>query len=150
MESIKEFVMIDEAGSGEVLDTAQDNTKKEGSIVTINGRRAVVKKRKRGKKAKPSLSPAPLSEILNRKIIPSTANTVQDKNLQSTSYRAKYPRRLSKEGRQYRVKKRRRQGASSRGGNRNVESRGEAVENKVIMQKQKNQNEKIHIQNEPL
>ena len=60
-----------------------------------------------------------------------------------------YPRRLNKGGRQFCVKKRRRQGAASRGGNLNMESR-ETVENKGIMQQQKNQNEKIHIQNEPL
>jgi hypothetical protein len=146
IESTKDFVMINEEGSGEVPDTAQGNTKKEGTIVTINGRKAVVKKRKRGKKAKPSLSPAPLSEILNRKIIPSPASTAQHNNQQSDNYRAKYPRRFSKEGRQFRVKKRRRQGAATI----NKETREETAENNEIMQKQKNANENILLQNEPL
>ena len=49
IESTTDFTMIDEEGSGEVPDTALHKTKKEGTIVTINGRKAVVKKRKRGK-----------------------------------------------------------------------------------------------------
>ena len=65
MESTKDFIMFDAEGSGEVSNTAQDNIKKEGTIVTINGLKAVVKKINRGKKPKSSLGLKALSEILN-------------------------------------------------------------------------------------
>ena len=78
MEPIKDFGMIDDQGSGEVSDTALDNIKKEGTIVTINGRKALIKRVKRGKKPKPSLSLKALSEILNRKISPSPASNVNN------------------------------------------------------------------------
>ena len=44
MEPTKDVGLIDAEGSGEVPDTALDSTIKEGTIVTINGRKAVVKK----------------------------------------------------------------------------------------------------------
>merc|ERR1711892_52435 len=111
-----------EVGSGEGLDIIENKTpptevknKKEGQTVTINGRRAVIKKRRRGKRPKNTDNDKPLNEITNTKISPNySGNPRQDNNeQQSTNYSAKYPRRLDKEGRQFRVNKRRRQGAAT-------------------------------------
>ena len=145
------FGMINEEGSGEIQDTLLSNNEKEGKIVTINGRKAVIKKRKRGQKPENNLNPKPLSEITNTKITPNSGNLVQDNNVQSTNYSAKYPRRFSKAGRQFRVKKRRRQEAATRGGNRNMKTEEETDENilKLVMQNEENSNEPINIQNEP-
>jgi len=114
-------IPINEEGSGESLDIFENKTpstevknKKEGQTVTINGRRAVIKKRRRGKIPE-NTDNDKLSEITNTKIRPNySGNPRQDNNeQQSTNYSAKYPRRLDKEGRQFRVNKRRRQGAAT-------------------------------------
>merc|ERR1711892_933630 len=113
---------INEEGSGESLNISENNTpptelknKKEGQTVTINGRRAVIKKRRRVKIPKNTDNDKPLNEITNTKIRPNySGNPRQNNNeQQSTNYSAKYPRRLDKEGRQFRVNKRRRQGAAT-------------------------------------
>merc|ERR1711892_1023008 len=115
-------ISINEEGSGEGLDIFENKTpptevkiKKEGQTVTINGRRAVIKKRRRGKRPENTDDHKPLNEITNTKISPNySGNPRQDNNeQQSTNYSAKYPRRLDKEGRQFRVNKRRRQGAGA-------------------------------------
>ena len=75
----------------------------------------MIKKRRRGKRPENTDNHKPLREITNTKILPNySGNPRQDNNeQQSTNYSAKYPRRLDKEGRQFRVNKRRRQEAGA-------------------------------------
>eukprot|EP00092_Neocalanus_flemingeri_P004540 GFUD01004890.1.p1 GENE.GFUD01004890.1~~GFUD01004890.1.p1 ORF type:complete len:526 (+),score=141.25 GFUD01004890.1:96-1673(+) len=186
------FDSINEEGSGEIMETIEDidtptelMIKKEGKIVTINGRKAVIKKRKRVKQPKNNTDTKPLSEITNIKISTNNSNspttrqdnnypttrqdnnypttkqdnnyptnrqdnnyptTRQDNNEQSTNLRAKYPRRLSKEGRLFRVNKRRRQGAATRGQKIDRETEGNRL--KLVTPDEKNYNDKLGIQNE--
>merc|ERR1712106_197412 len=120
-----------EEGSGKVINQVFVNSKQEGTIVNINRRKAVIKKRKRGKRPETNPNLKALSEITNRRILPNPGNT-----LKSSNGRAEYPRRLSNGGRQYRVKKRRRQGGANREPLNNIQTGEETEEIASIMQKQ--------------
>jgi len=122
-----EDVEIDsEEGSGKVI----VKSIQEGTIVHINGRKAVIKKRKRGRRPEPTPNLKALSEITNRRILPNSGN-----KLKSSNDRAQYPRRLSTGGTQYRVKKRRRQGGANREQQHNIQKVEETEEIASVMQK---------------
>merc|ERR1712106_1044831 len=126
-----EDVEIDsEEGSGKVINQVFVNSKQEGTIVNINGRKAVIKKRKRGRRPDPNRNLKALSEITNRRILPNSGNMLKSNNV-----RAEYPRRLSSGGRQYRVKKRRRQGGATREQLHNIQTDQETEEITPVMQK---------------
>merc|ERR1711892_835410 len=121
-----EDVKIDiEEGSGEVLNKVFVKAQQEGTIVNINGRKAVIKKRKRGRRPETHPNLKALSEITNRRILPNSGND-----------KAEFPRRLSTGGRQYRVKKRRRQGGANREQLHNIQTDQETEEIAPVMQKQ--------------
>merc|ERR1712106_1271265 len=121
-----EDVQIDiEEGSGEVINKVFVKAQQEGTIVNINGRKAFIKKRKRGRRPETHPNLKALSEITNRRILPNSGND-----------RAEYPRRLSTGGRQYRVKKRRRQGGANREQLHNIQTDQETEEIASVMQKQ--------------
>merc|ERR1711892_1279024 len=127
-----EDVEIDiEEGSGEVINKVFGKAQQEGTIVNINGRKAVIKKRKRGRRPETNPNLKALSEITNRRILPNSGNT-----LKSSNDRAEYPRRLRTGGRQYRVKKRRRQGGATREQQHNIQTGEETEEITPVMQKQ--------------
>merc|ERR1712128_110560 len=133
-----EDVEIDsEEGSGKVI----VKSIQEGTIVHINGRKAVIKKRKRGRRPEPTPNLKALSEITNRRILPNSGN-----KLKSSNDRAQYPRRLSTGGRQYRVKKRRRQGGATRGQLHNILTDQETEEITPVMQKQNISNKEQETQ----
>merc|ERR1711892_1101907 len=120
-EARAEDVEIDsEEGSGKVIKQVFVKSKQEGTIVNINGR-------------KPETNPnlKALSEITNRRILPNSGNKLNSRN-----DRGEYPRRLRTGGRQYRVKKRRRQGGANRGQLRDIQTDQETVEITSVMQKQ--------------
>merc|ERR1711892_691484 len=126
-----EDVEIDsEEGSGKVINQVFVNSKQEGTIVNISGRKAVIKKRKRGKRPETNPNLKALSEITNRRILPNSGN-----KLKSSNDRAEYPRRISTGRRQYRVKKRRRQGGATREQRHNIQTGQETEEMALIMQK---------------
>merc|ERR1711892_770493 len=127
-----EDVEIDsEEGSGEVINKVFVKAQQEGTIVSINGRKAVIKKRKRGRRPETNPNLKPLSEITNRRILPNSGN-----KLSTSNDRGEYPRRLRTGGRQYRVKKRRRQGGATRGQLHNIQTDQETEEITPVMQKQ--------------
>merc|ERR1711892_808470 len=127
-----EDVQIDiEEGSGEVINKVFMKAQQEGTIVNINGRKAFIKKRKRGRKPQTNPNLKALSEITNRRILPNSGN-----KLNSSNDRGEYPRTLRTGGRQYRVKKRRRQGGANRGQLRDIQTGQETEEIASVMQKQ--------------
>merc|ERR1711892_441850 len=137
-----EDVEIDsEEGSGKVINQVFVKSKQEGIIVNINGRKAVIKKRKRGRKPETTPNLKALSEITNRRILPNSGN-----KLKSSNDRTEYPRRLRTGGRQYRVKKRRRQGGVTRGHLHNIQTGQETEEITPVMQKQNISNKEQETQ----
>merc|ERR1711892_1247377 len=130
-----------EEGSGKVINKVFVKSKQEGIIVNINGRKAVIKKRKRGRRPETKPTLKALSEITKRRILPNSGN-----KLKSSSDRAEFPRRLSTGGRQYRVKKRRRQGGVTRGQLHNIQTDQETEEITPVMQKQNISNKEQETQ----
>jgi len=138
----KEFTQNDEfdtnleEGSGEISETSTEQAHTEATVILVNGRKAVIRKRKRGKMTETSIKPLIVNTI--------GRNSVK----QSTNYRVKIARNQKKEGRQYRVKKRRRQGGArtrQESGTTNTQSR-EEDKNTLVMQKQDKSNMIISIQ----
>merc|ERR1712106_690209 len=127
-----ENIEIDsEEDSGKVINKELVKSIQEGTIVNINGRKAVINKRKRVRRPETKPTLKALSEITNRRILPNSGN-----KLKSSNDRAEYPRRLRTGGRQYRVKKRRRQGGATRGQPHNIQTGQETEEITPVMQKQ--------------
>jgi len=111
--------------SGETPYKLGKKTKAGGAVVTINGRKAVIKKRKRG-------------EISNMKV-----SKIKDRQLDVESEHNNIIRVQHKTGRQYRVKKRRRQEGVTR------RQQSDRNKNTTDMQQQKtssnNQNQSIKM-----
>merc|ERR1711892_1053295 len=136
-EALAEDVAIhSEEGSSKVITQVFVKSKQEGTIVNIKGRKAVIKKRKRGRRPETNPNLKALSGITNRRILPNSAN-----KLKSTNDREEYPRRLRTGGRQYRVKKRRRQKGATRGQLHNIIQTGQETEEITpVMQKHNKSN----------
>merc|ERR1712106_62361 len=132
--------------SGKVINKELVKSIQEGTIVNINGRKAIIKKRKRGRRPETKPTLKALSEITNRRILPNSGN-----KLSTSNGRAEYPRRLRTGGRQYRVKKRRRQGGANREQQHNIQTGEETEEIATVMQKlnisNKEQEKQLPLQN---
>lgn len=131
----------DEEGSSEFLETpgnkvhslTETDNKKRYKSVTINGRKTIIKKLKRGKTSKRKLgSNLAINEIVNLKSSQNyTGYQIQDKTVQASSARVNPTRTLNKKGIMLVIQRKRQEGTS---GKQNLDSRIQeegADENKV-------------------